>query len=152
MMCQAFPAMNPRSTLPTFHPLRFAFLWQWFWGVPLRSSGHRIYTALPQGYFRSAFDSARRFARKNLATQIIIANERTRDTLPPSRVQTESRKITITERGLQEIRTGRYGRVQLPSQEEARYWLQQWREAAMPKEEVAVRKNLVRRKPPEVRE
>jgi len=53
---------------------------------------------------------------------------------------------------LQEIRTGRYGRVQLPSQEEARYWLQQWREAAMPKEEVVVRKNLVRRKPPEVRE
>jgi len=60
--------------------------------------------------------------------------------------------LTIAERGLQEIRTGRYGRVQLPSQEEARYWLQQWREAAMPKEEVAVRKNLVRRKPPEVRE
>ncbi|OLB45285.1 MAG: hypothetical protein AUG17_03715 [Crenarchaeota archaeon 13_1_20CM_2_53_14] len=120
--------------------------------MSLRSSGHRIYTALPQGYFRFAFDSARRFARKNLATQIIIANEQTRDTLPPSRVQTESRKITITERGLQEIRTGRYGRVQLPSQEEARYWLQQWREAAMPKEEVVVRKNLVRRKPPEVRE
>jgi len=120
--------------------------------VPLRSSGHRIYTALPQGYFRFAFDSARRFARKNLATQIIIANERTRDTLPPSRVQTESRKITITERDLEEVRTGRYGRVQLPSQEEARYWLQQWREAAMPKEEAAVHKNLVRRKPPEVRE
>ena len=36
--------------------------------------------------------------------------------------------------------------------EEARYWLQQWREAATPKEEVAKRKNLVRRKPPEVRE
>ena len=87
-----------------------------------------------------------------LAARIILANERIRDTLPPSRVQTESRKITITERGLQEIRIGRYGRVQLPSQEEARYWLQQWREAAMPKEDVAVRKNLVRRKPPEVRE
>src|SRR5881396_1595733 len=115
MMCQAFPAMNPRSTLPTFHPLRFAFLWQWFWGVSLRSSGHRIHTALPQGYFRFAFDSARGFARKILASQIIIANERIRDTLPPPRVQTESRKITITERGLQEIRTGRYGRVQLPS-------------------------------------
>ncbi len=65
MMCQALPAMNPRSTLPTFHPLRFAFLWQWFWGVSLRSSGHRIYTALPQGYFRFAFDSARRFARED---------------------------------------------------------------------------------------
>ena len=151
-MCQALSAMNPRSTLPTFHPLRFAFLWQWFWGVPLRSSGHRIYTALPQGYFRFAFDSARRLAQKNLATQIIIANEQTRDTLPPSWVQTESRNTTITGRGPGDIRTGRYGRVQLPSQEEARYWLQKWREAAMPKEEVAVRKNLVRRKPPEVRE
>src|SRR5437867_7112911 len=93
-----------------------------------------------------------REAYEILAAQIILANERTRDTLPPSRVQTESRKISITERGLQQVRTGRYGRVQLPSQEEARYWLQQWREAAMPKEEVAVRKNLVRRKPPEVRE
>ena len=93
-----------------------------------------------------------RFARKILVSQIILANERIRETLPPSRVQTESRKITITERGLEEVRTGRYGRVQLPSQEEARYWLQQWREAAMPKEEVAARKNLVRRKPPEVRE
>ena len=63
-----------------------------------------------------------------LAARIILANERTRDTLPPSRVQTESRKITITERGLEEVRTGRYGRVQLPSQEEARYRLQQWRD------------------------
>ena len=80
-----------------------------------------------------------------LAARIILANERTRDILPPSRVQTESRKITITERGLQEMRTGRIGRVQLPSQEEARYWLQQWREAAIPMEEVAKRKNLVRR-------
>ena len=93
-----------------------------------------------------------REAYEILAAQIILANERTRDTLPPSRVQTESRKISITERGLQQVRTGRYGRVQLPSQEEARYWLQQWREAAMPKPEVAVRKNLVRKKPPEVRE
>ena len=59
-----------------------------------------------------------REAYEILAAQIILANEWTRDTLPPSRVQTESRKITITERGLQEIRTGRYGRVQLPSQEE----------------------------------
>ena len=87
-----------------------------------------------------------------LAARIILANERTGDTLPPSRVQAESRKISITESGLQDIRTGRHGRVQLPSQEQARYWLQQWRDAAMPKEEVAVRKNLVRRKPPEVRE
>src|SRR6266516_2690364 len=93
-----------------------------------------------------------REAYEILAAQIILANERTRDTLPPSRVQAESRKITITERGLEKVRTGRYGRVQLPSQEEARYWLQQWREAAMPMEEVAKRKNLVRRKPPGVRE
>jgi len=40
----------------------------------------------------------------------------------------------ITERALHEIRTGRFGRVQLPSQEEARYWLQQWREGAQPKQ------------------
>ena len=93
-----------------------------------------------------------REAYEILAAQIILANERTRDNLLPSRVQTGSRKITITERGLEKVRTGRYGRVQLPSQEEARYWLQQWREAAMPKEEVAKRKNLVRRKTPEVRE
>ncbi len=93
-----------------------------------------------------------REAYEILAAQIILANERTRDTLPPSRVQTESRKITITERGLQEIRTGRYGRVQLPSQEEARYWLQQWRQAAKPKQETPVRKIFVRRKRPEVRE
>ena len=68
-----------------------------------------------------------REAYEIVAAEIILANERTRDTLPPSRVQTESRKITITERGLQEIKTGPYGRDQLPSQEEARYWLQQWR-------------------------
>ncbi len=60
--------------------------------------------------------------------------------------------LTITERDLQEIRTGRYGRVELPSQDEARYWLQQWREAAKPKQETAVRKIFVGRKRPEVRE
>jgi len=53
----------------------------------------------------------------------------------------------ITERALHEIRTGRFGRVQLPSQEEARYWLQQWREGAKPKQKTPIRKivvNLVR--------
>jgi len=98
-----------------------------------------------------------------LAARIILANERTRDTLPPSRVQTrtqetrsrvqsKSQGLSITAKDLEDLRTGRYGRIQLPSQEEARYWLQRWREAAMPKEEIAMRQNLARRKPPEVRE
>ncbi len=97
-----------------------------------------------------------------LAAQIILANERTRDTLPPSRIQTrtqetrsrvqsKSQGLSLTAKDLEDLRTGRYGRIQLPSQEEARYWLQRWREPAMPKEEVAIRKNLGRRKPPEVR-
>jgi len=30
VMCQAFPAMNPRPTLPAFHPLRLALFWQQF--------------------------------------------------------------------------------------------------------------------------
>ena len=60
--------------------------------------------------------------------------------------------LTIAERGLQEIRTGRYGRVQLPSQEEARYWLQQWREAAKPKQETPTRKIVIKRNRDEVRE
>jgi len=58
-----------------------------------------------------------REAYEIVAAQIILANERIQNSLPPSRVQAESRKIAITERGLQEIRTGRYGRVQLLSQE-----------------------------------
>jgi len=98
-----------------------------------------------------------------LAARIILANERIRDTLPPSRVQTrtqetrsrvqsKSQGLSLTAKDLEALRTGRYGRIQLPSREEARYWLQQWREAAMPKEEIAIRKNLGRRQPPEVRE
>jgi len=87
-----------------------------------------------------------REAYEILAAQIILANERTRDTLPSSRVQAESRKISITENGLQDIKTGRYGRVQLPSQEQARYWLQQWHEAAKPRQETPLRKIFVRRK------
>ena len=85
------------------------------------------------------------------AARIILANERTRDA-PPSRVQTETQKITITERDLQEINTGRFGRVQLPSEEEARYWLQQWREGATPKAETPMRKIVIRRNRNEVRE
>ena len=98
-----------------------------------------------------------------LAARIILANERIRDTLPPSRVQTRTQEtrsrvqsnpqgLSLTAKDLEDLRTGRYGRIQLPSQEEARYWLQRWREAAMPKEEIAIRQNLARRKPPEVRE
>jgi len=86
-----------------------------------------------------------------LAARIILANELTQDA-PPSRVQTETRKIKITEKDLHEIRTGRFGRVQLPSQEEARYWLQQWREGAKPKEETPIRKFVIRRNRSEVRE
>ena len=93
-----------------------------------------------------------REAYEILATQIILANQRTRDA-PPSRVQTaESQRIKITENKLQEIRTGRFGRVQLPSEEEARYWLQQWREGAKPKEDTPIRKIVIRRNRNEVRE
>jgi hypothetical protein len=92
-----------------------------------------------------------REAYDKLAARIILANERTR-VAPPSRVQTETRKIKITERDLQEIRTGRFGRVQLPGQEEARYWLQQWREGAKPKQETPIRKIVVKRNRNEVRE
>jgi hypothetical protein len=92
-----------------------------------------------------------REAYEVLATQIILANQRTRDA-PPSRVKTETQKITITETDLQEIRTGRFGRVQLPSEEEARYWLQQWREGAKPKEEPPIRKIVIKRSRNEVRE
>jgi hypothetical protein len=93
-----------------------------------------------------------REAYEILATQIILADQRTRDA-PPSRVQTaESQKIKITENELQKIRTGRFGRVQLPTEEEARYWLQQWREGAKPKEETLIRKIVIRKNRNEVRE
>src|SRR2546422_11111562 len=86
-----------------------------------------------------------------LAARIILANQRTRD-VPPSRVQSETQGISVTENELQEIRTGRFGRVQPPSEEEARYWLQQWREGAKPKEETPIRKFVIRRNRSEVRE
>ena len=92
-----------------------------------------------------------RDAYEILAAQIILANERTRDA-PPSRVQKETRKIKITETALHAIKTGRFGRVQLPSQEEARYWLQQWREGAQPKQETPIRKIVIRRNRNEVKE
>jgi len=47
MVCQAFPTMNPRPTLPAFHPLRLAILRQEFWGWPLQLSRHRVLTASP---------------------------------------------------------------------------------------------------------
>jgi len=50
------------------------------------------------------------------------------------------------------MRPGRFGRVQLPSEEEARYWLQQWREGAKPKQETSIRKIVIRRNRNEVRE
>jgi len=65
--------------------------------------------------------------------------------------QTPGRRIKIIEKDLQEVRTGRFGRVQLPS-EEARYWLQQWREGAKPREETPVRKIVIRRSRNEVKE
>src|SRR5712692_708264 len=86
-----------------------------------------------------------------LAARIILANQRTQDA-PPSRVHTETQKIKITERDMQEIGTGRFGRIQLPSEEEARYWLQQWREGAKTKEETPIRKIVIRRNRSEVRE
>ena len=66
-------------------------------------------------------------------------------------VQTPGQRIKIIEKDLQEVRTGRFGRVQLPS-EEARYWLQQWREGAKPREETPVRKIVIRRSRNEVKE
>ena len=87
-----------------------------------------------------------------LAARIILANARTRDPLPPARVQTETRRISITERDLQEINTGRFRRVQLPTEEGARYWLQQWREGATRKDETPIRKVVLRRNRNEVRE
>ena len=92
-----------------------------------------------------------REAYEILAAQIILANQRTRNA-PPSQVLTENRKIKITEKELEEIRTGRFGSVQLPSEEEARYWLQQWREGAKPKGEIPTRKIVLRRSRTEVRE
>jgi len=86
-----------------------------------------------------------------LAAQIILANKGTQDA-PPSRVQEETRKIKITEGDLHEITSGRLGRVQLPNEEEARYWLQQWREGAKPKQETPIRKIVIRRHRNEVRE
>ena len=115
--------------------------------LPQRSptDPRKIKKLLERGYTaREAFEI--------LAARIILANQRTQEALSQSRVQTESRKIKITERDLHEIRTGRFGRVQLPSQEEARYWLQQWREGAKRKEETPIRKIVVRRNRNEVRE
>jgi len=60
--------------------------------------------------------------------------------------------ITAAETDLQEIRTGRFGRTQLLGDEEALYWLQQWREGAKPKQETPIRKIVIRRNRTEVRE
>src|SRR5437870_12586209 len=86
-----------------------------------------------------------REAYEILAAQIILANERTQESLPQSRVQEETRKIKITKTALHAIKTGRFGRVQLPSQEEARCWLKHWREGAQSKQETSIRKSVIRR-------
>jgi hypothetical protein len=110
-----------------------------------------------------------------LAAQIILANQRTRDPLPPSRIQTERRRISITERDsgpdrtrrygrvhaeerkirlsakdLEDLKAGRYLRFQLPSEEEARYWLKLWNEGKRRMQEAAQRGT--RRTAAEVRE
>jgi hypothetical protein len=87
-----------------------------------------------------------------LAARITVANERVRDPLPSSHLQIRPQRSSLTAQDLEDVRTGRYGRIQLPSQEEARYWLQQWREAAKPKQETPVRKIVMRRNRDEVRE
>jgi hypothetical protein len=105
----------------------------------------KIKKLLERGYTaREAFEI--------LAARIILAKQRIPETLSQSRVQTDSPKIKITENDLQEIRAGRFGRIQLPSEEEARYWLQQWREGAKPKVEPPIRKIVLRRNRNEVRE
>jgi hypothetical protein len=87
-----------------------------------------------------------------LATRIALANERVRDPLRSSRLQTRPQRTSLTAQDLEDIRTGRYGRIQLPTQEEARYWLQQWREGARSKEDTPTPKILIRRNRTEVRE
>lgn len=99
-----------------------------------------------------------------LAARIILANERVRDkTLPPSRtrvqseshrtpVQMESRKLILTGKDLDDIKTGRYRRFQLPSEDEANYWLQQWRDGIKRGQDPTTIKNPGRRERPEVRE
>ena len=87
-----------------------------------------------------------------LAARIVLARDQPLEPQPSPHVSTGSQKIKITERDLQQIRTGRFGRVQLPSEEEARYWLQQWREGAKPKEETPIRKIVIWRNRAEVRE
>ena len=87
-----------------------------------------------------------------LAARIVLARDEPREPQPSSRVSTGSQQVKITETDLQQIRTGRFRRMQLPSEEEARYWLQQWREGAKPKEEPPIRKIVIRRDQNEVRE
>jgi hypothetical protein len=97
-----------------------------------------------------------------LASQIILANKRARDTLPPSRVQTERSRISITERDsgphragrytrvqtgerkiklsakdLEDLKAGKYLRFQLPSEDEARHWLKLWNESKRRLQEAA---------------
>src|SRR5712691_7281834 len=45
---QALPAMNPRPTLPAFHPLRLALFWQWFYDSFSNCLGIGFLTAAPR--------------------------------------------------------------------------------------------------------
>src|SRR5437016_12864078 len=85
-----------------------------------------------------------REAYEILAAQIILANERTQETLPQSRVHKETRKIKITETALHPSKTGRHGRGQLPSQEGTSYGLQQQAKGAQPKQKTPSRKIVIR--------
>jgi hypothetical protein len=87
-----------------------------------------------------------------LATQIRLTKEQIPEPLPPSCMQTVSQRISLIAQDLEDIRTDCYRRIQLHSQEEARYTLQQWREAAKPKQETPVRKIVIRRDRNVVRE
>ena len=49
------------------------------------------------------------------------------------------------------IRSGRFGRIQLPGEREARYWLQQWREGAELTKTTQIRKIFLGKNRDEVR-
>ena len=70
-----------------------------------------------------------------LAARILLANEKRRETVSRPRLRSKTRKIASLEKDLDKIRTELDRRVQLPSEEEARYWLKQWREGAPSKQE-----------------
>lgn len=66
--------------------------------------------------------------------------------------ETKKRKLTLSGKDLEELEEAGYLRFQLPSETEARYWLEQWREGAKPKQETRIRKIVIRRNRKEVKE